>query len=124
MSSDHPQEPQADADDGSSSLSELGERVGHDEAEIASHDDSVANDTEAETERLEDSPHKQRKYQNVVLTSTNGIYNDRESTPAVRTISGETGNNGQFCAVVCFSELTNISQVISQTVIDSDRPRT
>ena len=124
MSSEQPQEPQANADDGSSSLSELGERVGHDEAHVASRDDSEANDTEAETERLEDSPHKQRKSHNVVLTSTNGIYSDRESAPAVRTISGEIGDNGQFSTVVCFSESTNISQVISQMVVDSDRPRT
>jgi hypothetical protein len=94
MSSDHPEEPQADADDGSSSLSELGERVGHDGPDIASPDDSEANDTEAETERLEDSPHKQRRYQDVVLTSTNGIYNDRESAPVLRTVSAEVGDNG------------------------------
>ena len=91
--------PQADVDDRSSSLSELGERAGHEEVENVSHGDSEANDTEAETERLEESPQKQRELNNVVLASTNGIYGDRESS-AVGNLFGGFGENGQFTAAV------------------------
>ena len=91
--------PQADVDDRSSSLSELGERAGHEEVEIVSHGDSEANDTEAETERLEESPQKQRELNNVVLAPTNGTYGDRESS-AIGTLLGKFGENGQLAAAV------------------------
>ncbi len=91
--------PQADVDDRSSSLSELGERAGHEEVDNVSHGDSEANDTEAETERLDDSPQKQRQLHNVVLASTNGMYGDRGSS-AIGTLLGEIGENGQLIAAV------------------------
>ena len=61
-------------DERSSSLSEIGDRPDHEEQEYSVQEYGDANDTEAETERLEDSPHKQRKYQNVILTSANRVY--------------------------------------------------
>ena len=61
----------ADVDDRSSSLSEIDGRPGHGGSEDSnnrSRQDSAGEDTDAETERLEDSPHKPRKHQNVVLS--------------------------------------------------------
>lgn len=77
---------QGEGDNRSSSLSDIGERAEHDEAGNGSHDISDANDTEAETERLEDTPQKLRKHQNVVLTSANSIYDDRPSPPLMPTL--------------------------------------
>ena len=91
--------PQADVDDRSSSLSELGERAGHEEGENLSHGDSEVNDTEAETERLEESPQKQRELHNVVLASTNGMYGDPKSS-AIGSMLGDFGENGQLIAAV------------------------
>ena len=91
--------PHVDVDDRSSSLSELGERAGHEEVENMSHGDSEANDTEAETERLEESPQKLRELNNVVLASANGMYGDRESS-AIGTLLGELGEHGQLIAAV------------------------
>ena len=91
--------PQVDVDDQSSSLSELGERAGHEEVENVSHGDSEANDTEAETERVEESPQKQRELNNVVLASANGLYGNRESF-AIGAPSGELGENGQLTAAL------------------------
>lgn len=90
------QDPQDEGDDRSSSLSELGERAGHEGIECISHDVSDANDTEAETERLEDSPQKQRNSQNVVLTSANGIHDDRQSPVIVTPLPTLPVNNGQL----------------------------
>ena len=60
-----------EADDRSSSLSEIEERGMIEHLDIApSINGSDGGDTEAETERLEDSPHKVRSQQNVVLTAT------------------------------------------------------
>ncbi len=75
----HSEEPVDEGDDRSSSLSELGERAGHDEPDHDLGEVSEANDTEAETERLEDSPQKIRKHQNVILTPANDFYEDRRS---------------------------------------------
>ena len=91
--------PQADVDDRSSSLSELGERAGNEEVDNGSHGDSEPNDTEAETERLEDSPQKQRELHDVVLASTNGMYGDRESS-ATGTLLEEFRENGQLIAAM------------------------
>lgn len=90
---------QADVDDRSSSLSELGERAGHEEGDNISHGDSEVNDTEAETERLEESPQKQRELHNVILASTNGMYSDPKSS-AIGTMLGDFGENGQLIAAV------------------------
>ena len=91
--------PQADVDDRSSSLSELGERAGHEEVENVSHGDSEANDTEAETERLEESPQKQRELNNVVLAPANGMYGDREGS-AIGTLLGDFEDSGQLTAAL------------------------
>ena len=65
-----------DDDRRSSSLSEIGDHEGQEELEIIgpiNDDDNGANDTEAETERLENTPLKGRKHQNVILTAENEI---------------------------------------------------
>ena len=82
---------QAEEDDRSSSLSELGDRAGITHSSRAG---SEANDTEAETERLEDSPQKQRRQQDVVLTSTNGAYGDHQNQPVAHTLSANIDSPG------------------------------
>ena len=79
-------------DDGSSSLSELGDRAG---AEHSSRAGSEANDTEAETERLESSPQKQRRQRNVVLNSTSGTYGDHQHQPVPLPSAEKRINPGQ-----------------------------
>ena len=87
---------QAAEDDRSSSLSELGDRAGIDHSSrAASRAASEANDTEAETERLEDSPQKQRRQRDVVLTSTNGTYGDHQGQPVARTLPGQFASTGE-----------------------------
>lgn len=75
-------ESTAEADDRSSSLSEIGDRVGNDD--LVSSRSRPANgsdldDTEAETERLEESPQKPRKNQNLVMASTSHIFSNGTS---------------------------------------------
>ena len=83
---------QAEADDRSSSLSDLGDRTG---VEHSSHAGSEeVNDTEAETERLEDSPQKQRRHQDVVLTSVSGIYEDQQKPATARALPEISANLG------------------------------
>ena len=69
--------PLAEDDDRrSSSLSEIDDHEGREELEIierTNDDDIEANDTEAETERLEGTPLKGRKYQNVIFTADNQL---------------------------------------------------
>ena len=63
-----PEEPVDGGDNRSSSLSDIGESGGHHEQEKNHLDEaSDANDTEAETERLEATPQKLRAHQNVLL---------------------------------------------------------
>ena len=83
---------QATGDDRSSSLSELGDPGG---IERSSRADSEANDTEAETERLEDSPQKQRRQRDVVLTSTNGAYTDHQDQPVADAVPANSVSLGQ-----------------------------
>ncbi|KAL8720679.1 MAG: hypothetical protein Q9225_002508 [Loekoesia sp. 1 TL-2023] len=68
----------------SSSLSDIEDRADKDTAR-SDQDlpaiDSDQNDTEAETERLEDSPQKSRETQNLVLAAANSVYEVTESTP-------------------------------------------
>ncbi|KAL9005737.1 MAG: hypothetical protein Q9188_001494 [Gyalolechia gomerana] len=68
----------------SSSLSDLEDRADEDTAR-SERDfppiDSDQNDTEAETERLENSPQKSRKTQNLVLTAANSVHELNRSTP-------------------------------------------
>ena len=71
-----------EGDDRSSSLSEIEDRLGNEELGFGQSkptEESDVNDTEAETERLENSPQKLRKHQSVVLTASNDIYNDSTS---------------------------------------------
>ena len=83
---------QAEADDRSSSLSDLGDRTG---VEHSSHAGSEeVNDTEAETERLEDSPQKERRHQDVVLTSVSGIYDDQQNPATARALPETSSNLG------------------------------
>lgn len=79
---------QAEEDDRSSSLSDPS-------IEHSSRAGSEANDTEAETERLEDSPQKQRTHQDVVLTSANGTYGDHQTQPTARTLSEKIASSDQ-----------------------------
>lgn len=75
-------ESTAEADDRSSSLSEIGDRIGNDNL-VSSRsrlpNGSDPEDTEAETERLEESPQKPRKNQNVVMASTPHMFSNGTS---------------------------------------------
>ena len=65
--------PHTDHERRSSSLSDVGERIEQDDLKpinIDNEDNDESNDTEAETERLDDSPVKRREHRNVVLAST------------------------------------------------------
>ncbi|CAO1606282.1 hypothetical protein XANCAGTX0491_009781 [Xanthoria calcicola] len=75
----------------SSSLSDIGDHADENMAEpeqALSITESDPNDTEAETERLEDSPQKSRQTQNLVLTEPTPIYDVPMDTP-LRTESVE-----------------------------------
>ena len=84
-------------DDRSSSLSELGDRAG---LEHYSRAGSEANDTEAETERLESSPQKLRRQRNVVLTSTNGTYGDQQNPSVACTLPEKRASPGQSAIAI------------------------
>ena len=63
--------PIGDADVRSSSLSEIEDGGGNAHSPSAQAEQGIeGGDTEAETERLEESPHKPRKHQNIVLTAS------------------------------------------------------
>lgn len=96
------EEPHREADDRSSSLSEIGQRAEHDEAENAFTDGFDVNDTEAETERLEDSPQKPRKHQDVVMTHTNGLYEDRSNRSVMPALSPTVAYHGQCDVTTTF----------------------
>ena len=67
----------SEADDRSSSLSEIEERGVTERLNPAAlANGSDGGDTEAETERLEDSPQKSRSQQNVVLTAATPALNE------------------------------------------------
>ncbi|KAF6236549.1 hypothetical protein HO173_005330 [Letharia columbiana] len=82
---------QAEEDDRSSSLSELGDRAG---IEHSSRAGSEANDTEAETERLEDSPQKQRRHRDMVLSSTNSAHGEDRDQLVARVLSEKLASPG------------------------------
>jgi len=74
--------PESDGDDRSSSLSDIEDRPfveGPMQVQLRSSPPPEEDDTEAETERLEESPHKLRKHQNVIFSATN---NSSEETVA------------------------------------------
>ncbi len=89
----------ADGDDRSSSLSEIGDRIGNDD--LASTRLGLANgsdpeDTEAETERLEESPRKVRKNKNVVMTSTSHALRDGTSPLSDHALPINDANIGEL----------------------------
>lgn len=86
-------------DDRSSSLSELGDRAG---IEHSSRAGSEANDTEAETERLEDSPQKQRRQRDVLLTSTNGTYGDHQNQSVACALLENCASPGQISTAIFY----------------------
>lgn len=102
---DHPRPALYEEDDRSSSLSEIGERADQDRPDITfsdGSDGSDVNDTEAETERLEDSPQKLRTHQNLVMTSTNGLHEGRPSVftpPDLRVMDGEPASLEPQCPI-------------------------
>ena len=79
-----------DADGRSSSLSEIDEggAVVRSPSAQADHH-SEAGDTEAETERLDDSPQKSRNNQNIILTTTNGNQYSETNTRSQTVITKE-----------------------------------
>ena len=83
-------------DDRSSSLSEIGDRGGHDEPQNTFGDGMDEDDTEAETERLEDSPQKLRKHQNVVLTLADHMNEDQQSSELAQPLPLVLVGNGTF----------------------------
>ena len=71
----------SEGDDRSSSLSEIEDRAEHhgSKADLPPSSSTFdVNDTEAETERLEDSPQKAHRNQNLVLTAANSLYSTTE----------------------------------------------
>lgn len=92
IGADEDQKLQGDVYDGSSSLSEIEDRAG---TEHPSHGCSDANDTEAETERLEDSPQKQRTHQNLLLTATTSIHDHHQSPSTTHALSTRVRRHGQ-----------------------------
>lgn len=92
-------ESTAEADDRSSSLSEIGDRVGNDDlisSRIRLPNGSDPEDTEAETERLEESPQKPRKNQNVVMTSTTHIFSNGTSPLSDHPLPINRANAGKL----------------------------
>lgn len=78
----------ADHDRRSSSLSDLGDHIENEAMDASGREkseDVEADDTEAETERLEDSPYKERKHQNVLLATANSI-NPAHTSPSMLPI--------------------------------------
>ena len=79
-----------EGDDRSSSLSDIEDRTANTDLALASHNirgESETTDTEAETERLEDSPHKAQKHTNVVLGSSNDVYQGSANAGGADTLS-------------------------------------
>ncbi|MCJ1388070.1 hypothetical protein MMC18_000914 [Xylographa bjoerkii] len=79
----HVTEAELRRDDRSSSLSDIEDRPVVETVESAlmtASTISEADDTEAETERLEESPQKLRKHENVVFTATQKITGDTQAT--------------------------------------------
>ena len=83
--------PDLDHDRRSSSLSELGENIENDEIDtmdLIKDNDPEANDTEAETERLENTPLTQWKHRDVLVTSDDRITTTRDS-PSPTNVNGK-----------------------------------
>ena len=98
-----------EADDRSSSLSEIEERGMIERLDIApSINGSDGGDTEAETERLEDSPHKIRSQQNVVLTASAAVHGNGEIQPNDRPETPNVQNEGMPLAIEIRLNCANI----------------
>lgn len=96
----HAEAQHQEEDDRSSSLSEIGERADHDEAGNAFYDAFDANDTEAETERLEDSPQKLRDHKDIVLDSTNALYEVHSGPLTMSVLPLIVADHGKANAIV------------------------
>ncbi|MCJ1397385.1 hypothetical protein MMC11_000578 [Xylographa trunciseda] len=93
----HVTEVEIHRDDVSSSLSDIEDRhvaEAVEDAAMTTSTISEADDTEAETERLEESPHKLRKHENVVFTTTQKTIGDthitRDGSPSQKPRSIES----------------------------------
>lgn len=87
-----------EGDDRSSSLSEIGDRAGNDDVvstRLGVVGGSEANDTEAETERLEDSPQKTLKHKNVVMLSSSQDLSNGTSSLTVYDLRPNDVNAGE-----------------------------
>ena len=105
-----PDETMDAGDDRSSSLSEIGERGGRDEPGNEIEEPSDAIDTEAETERLEDSPQKIRKHQNVVLTQINCVNEETLGPIATHSFTPVPVKTGRCTsAMLCLVAVLNPS---------------
>ena len=99
-----------EVDDRSSSLSEIEERGMIERSDIAtSINGSDGGDTEAETERLEDSPHKVRSQQNVVLSATAGLDGNGE---ILSNDTVETPNLQDQCRPLAIKICRNIADIV------------
>lgn len=86
-----------EGDDRSSSLSEIGDRVGNDDlvsTRLGVAGGSEANDTEAETERLENSPQKTLKPKNMVALSSSHTLSNGASPLADHELPPNHVNDG------------------------------
>lgn len=92
-----------EGDDRSSSLSEIGDRVGNDDlvsTRLGVAKGPEANDTEAETERLEDSPQKTLKHKNMVMLSSSHALSNGTSPLTVRDLPPSDVNVGESIILV------------------------
>lgn len=104
---------QAGRDNRSSSLSEIGDRADQEHVDSITYVECDANDTEAETERLEDSPQKQRKHQNIVLTATNDIDDEHQLPQVDHRTQEQIVQNGKFGAA--FHRLVKLISIQTYT---------
>jgi hypothetical protein len=104
----HTEAPHHDEDDRSSSLSEIGERAEHDEADNAFYNGSDENDTEAETERLDNSPQNLRNHKAIILTSSDALYGVRSGPLETSVIPLMVADCGKDTTMLSSSaQLTN-----------------
>lgn len=116
-----------DADDCSSSLSEIEDRGVTERLDIPLPvNSSDGGDTEAETERLEDSPEKTRVLQNVVLTAATDIHGNGETkADTVSTVGhGQNRGNSLHMGAVGFllilqCKIIEVEQVLQTSDISS-----
>ncbi|KAL9635313.1 MAG: hypothetical protein Q9164_003536 [Protoblastenia rupestris] len=101
-----PEPLDANHDERSSSLSEIGETTANCDLDTVVHtnDNGEANDTEAETERLEDTPLKRRRHQNVVLTAEKRVYSSRSSPSGTAVLNGQLQQTSDISSLEDSSE--------------------